>query len=80
MTNDRVYVIGDIHGHIEKLKDVHGWIERDQSAHGAATIVHVGDLTDRGPKSAQVVDYLASGMDAGEDWVVLKGNHDRMFS
>ena len=80
MTNDRVYVIGDIHGHIDKLQEVHGWIERDQSAHGAATIVHVGDLTDRGPKSAQVVDYLASGMDAGEDWVVLKGNHDRMFS
>jgi serine/threonine protein phosphatase 1 len=45
-----------------------------------APVVHLGDLVDRGPDSAGVIDYLMRGQDAGRDWVVLKGNHDRMFS
>ena len=48
--------------------------------HGAAPVVHVGDLVDRGPKSAGVVDFLRTGIARGADWVVLKGNHDRMFT
>ncbi len=80
MPADRVYVIGDIHGHIDKLVEQHDWIARDQAKHGAAPIVHVGDLTDRGPKSADVVEYLRAGVAGGQNWVVLKGNHDRMFS
>jgi serine/threonine protein phosphatase 1 len=27
-----------------------------------------------------VVDYLMQGVEAGRDWVVLKGNHDRLFT
>ena len=80
MSDQRIYVIGDIHGHIDKLREVHDWIAGDQVRHGSATIVHLGDLTDRGPKSADVVEYLTSGISDGQDWVVLKGNHDRMFS
>lgn len=76
----RTYAIGDIHGHLTKLQDLHGLIADDMAAHGAAPIVHVGDLVDRGPDSAGVIDYLAKGIDAGEDWQVLKGNHDRMFT
>ncbi len=74
------YAIGDIHGHLDLLQQVHGWIARDIAEHGPAPIVHVGDLVDRGPNSAGVIAYLMSGIAAGQDWIVLKGNHDRMFA
>lgn len=76
----RTYAIGDIHGHLDLLHHVHDLIAVDMAAHGPGTIVHVGDLVDRGPDSAGVVGYLAEGIARGEDWVVLKGNHDRMFA
>lgn len=76
----RAYAIGDIHGHIGLLQGVHALIEDDMARHGAAPIVHVGDLVDRGPDSRGVIDYLMAGMAKGQDWVVLKGNHDRMFA
>ncbi len=76
----RTYAIGDIHGHLEQLHRTHAWIARDAAQHGAAPIVHIGDLVDRGPDCAGVVDYLRAGVAAGQDWVVLKGNHDRMFT
>ncbi len=74
------YAIGDIHGHLELLRQVHALIAVDMADHGPGPIVHLGDLVDRGPNSAGVVEYLRAGMARGEDWVVLKGNHDRMFS
>lgn len=75
----RAYAIGDIHGHISLLHGAHELIDRDMEQYGAAPIVHVGDLVDRGPDSRSVVDYLSAGIAEGRDWVVLKGNHDRMF-
>ena len=76
----KTYAIGDIHGHLSLLTDLHGLIAQDMAATGAAPIVHIGDLVDRGPDSAGVVEYLRSGIAGGADWVVLKGNHDRMFT
>ena len=75
----RTYAIGDIHGHLDKLREVHGWIERDRDD-ADDVVVHVGDLTDRGPDSAGVIRFLIAGLKAGKPWVVLKGNHDRMMS
>lgn len=74
------YAIGDIHGHLDLLEAAHARIAADMAVHGPATVVHVGDLVDRGPDSRGVIDHLMRGIDRGEDWVVLKGNHDRMFS
>ncbi len=76
----RSYAIGDIHGHLDKLQMLHARIAQDAAIHGAAPIIHVGDLVDRGPDSRGVIDYLIGGLARGEDWVVLKGNHDRMFA
>jgi serine/threonine protein phosphatase 1 len=73
------YAIGDIHGHIGLLQGVHDLIAKDMAQNGAAPVVHVGDLVDRGPDSRGVIDWLMAGIAAGQDWVVLKGNHDRMF-
>lgn len=75
-----IYAIGDIHGHLDLLKAAHDRIAADMARHGAGTVVHVGDLVDRGPDSRGVIDHLSSGIDQGRDWVVLKGNHDRLFT
>jgi serine/threonine protein phosphatase 1 len=78
----RTYAIGDIHGHIDLLRGAHQRIAADKAECGDqdAPIVHIGDLVDRGPDSKAVIEYLSAGIAAGENWVVLKSNHDRMFT
>lgn len=78
----RSYAIGDIHGQLSLLQRAHALVERDKRAYADpdAPVVHVGDLVDRGPNSAGVVRYLRDGLDGGAPWIVLKGNHDRLFA
>jgi serine/threonine protein phosphatase 1 len=75
----RTYAIGDIHGQLGKLQAAHGLIAAD-GAGPEDVVVHVGDLVDRGPDSRGVIDWLMAGQADGRPWVVLKGNHDRMFT
>lgn len=77
----QTYAIGDIHGQLALLRRAHELIEADRAANGGAEalVVHVGDLVDRGPDSRGVIEFLMQGQAAGAPWVVLKGNHDRMF-
>lgn len=76
-----IYAIGDIHGHLELLEGAHALIARDQEEHGIAnsTVIHIGDLCDRGPDTKGVIQFVLDGIARGEDWLVLRGNHDRMF-
>lgn len=76
-----IYAIGDIHGQLGQLRAAHDRIAADREREGTwnAQVVHVGDLVDRGPDSKGVIDFLLEGLAAGEDWVALLGNHDRMF-
>lgn len=76
----RTYAIGDIHGHLDLLRRAHDRIAADQARHGPGQVVHLGDLVDRGPDCRGVIDWLMAGIADGQDWVVLKGNHDRMCS
>ena len=77
----RAYAIGDIHGHLNLLRAMQHLIAEDMARHGGpAPVIHLGDLVDRGPDSRGVIEHLMQGQARGEDWVVLKGNHDRMFS
>lgn len=78
----RTYAIGDIHGHIALLEQVHALIEADRARTGDhdAPVIHLGDLVDRGPDCRAVVQFLIDGMAAGRPWLVIKGNHDRMFT
>ena len=74
-----LYAIGDIHGHLGLLQAAHDLIARDMAQHGAGPVIHLGDLVDRGPDSRGVLEFLIAGIASGQDWTVLKGNHDRMF-
>lgn len=72
-----IYVVGDIHGQLAQLDRALALIEKD--AGRDASVVFVGDYTDRGPDSKGVLSRLIEGRDAGRNWQFLKGNHDRMF-
>ena len=77
----RSYAIGDIHGQLEMLHDAHARIAADRARCGGedAPIIHLGDYVDRGPDSRGVVRFLREGLPRGENWVAIKGNHDRML-
>jgi serine/threonine protein phosphatase 1 len=78
----RVYAIGDVHGCLAQLGLLHRLIAKDFAARpiDEAFLVHLGDLVDRGPASAGVVDLLASGPPLPEvPTVNLMGNHEHMM-
>jgi len=76
-----LYAIGDIHGQFDMLRAAHDRIVADRARHGGndAPVIHLGDLPDRGPDTRAVIQHLIDGIAVGEPWIVLKGNHDRMF-
>jgi len=78
----RMYVIGDVHGQLSMLTAVHDLIVEDRQRVGdlRAPVVHLGDLCDRGPDTAGVLQFLIDGIAAGAPWHVLKGNHDAAFA
>ncbi len=77
----RLYVIGDIHGQLDMLEAAHERIEADRARCGDTTapVIHLGDLVDRGPRSAEVVAFLMKGIADDRPWIVIKGNHDKIF-
>ena len=57
--NERLYVIGDVHGRLDLLDRVIAAIHRDVEEHGpGALTVTLGDYIDRGPTSRGVLDRL----------------------
>ncbi len=77
----RVYAIGDIHGQLDMLRTAHDRIAADRARCGDTTapVVHLGDYCDRGPDTAGVITFLIDGLEAGEPWRMVMGNHDRLF-
>lgn len=77
----RVYAIGDVHGQDDLLADLIGRIEGDIESRGPAqvTLVFLGDLIDRGPKSAEVVERLRTYRGAGVRTEFLTGNHEEVL-
>lgn len=73
-----IYAIADIHGYRAALEEALARIEEDAGAEDAP-VVFLGDLVDRGPDSRGVIDLLVRGIAEGRPWIVVKGNHDRLF-
>jgi len=73
----RVYAVGDIHGHSEKLRRVLGKILSEAEAwKGKTDIVFVGDYVDRGPDSRGVIDLLL-GLPETVTAHFIRGNHEQ---
>ncbi len=70
----RTFATGDIHGDLVGLQRVLGQLpDLDE----ADTLVFLGDYVDRGPRSAQVVEYLrALPTRTRAKVVALRGNHE----
>ena len=78
----RVYVIGDVHGCVERLIALHQLIAADLARDPVErpTLIHLGDYIDRGRQSAAVIRWLVSGTPlSGIDTVNLRGNHEQML-
>lgn len=77
----RLYAIGDIHGRLDLLDGLLEQIVRDEAARGgpASELVFLGDLVDRGPHSAQVIDRLIALRAERPGVRVLLGNHEEVF-
>ena len=77
----RAYVVGDIHGRLDLLEQLLSEIERDRAGRPArkTLLVFLGDLIDRGPHSAQVIERLRTYSAKGVRTVFLLGNHEEVL-
>jgi len=77
-----IYVVGDIHGRDDCLVEAHARIERDayhRARDRRVLEIYLGDLIDRGPQSAAVVERILQRT-GRRDVIVLKGNHELLFA
>ena len=77
----RAYAIGDVHGRLDLLERllarIHAELERDKPA--KTLLILVGDLIDRGPSSAEVIERLRTYHHQGVQPVFLLGNHEEVL-
>ncbi|WFE76939.1 metallophosphoesterase [Roseinatronobacter sp. S2] len=75
-----VYAVGDTHGSLSLYKELENSILRDAAKFsGVATIVLLGDMIDRGPQTAALIDHLLRPAPAPLRRVCLRGNHEAMM-
>ena len=76
---EAVYAVGDVHGCIEELALLIGRIEEDARQLGRRPlVVLLGDVIDRGPETAAVMDLVTHPRHRRMIGAIL-GNHERMM-
>ncbi len=77
----RAYAIGDVHGRLDLLDRLLTAIHDDLVLRPArkALLLFVGDLIDRGPSSAQVLERVRTYRRPGVRTVFLLGNHEEVL-
>ncbi|MDO8660891.1 MAG: SpoIIE family protein phosphatase, partial [Candidatus Woesearchaeota archaeon] len=83
----RVGVMGDVQGNFAQMKQAMesaGYITKTGKwKAGKAVFAFAGDLIDRGPESAQVLDFIMNLQEqaeaAGGKVIAVRGNHDQML-
>ncbi|QNG44033.1 metallophosphoesterase family protein [Sphingobium yanoikuyae] len=77
----RIYAIGDIHGRLDLLDQLLGMLVADNALRPdrQRRLILLGDLIDRGPHSAQVIERVRALHGSGSDIRLLKGNHEEIF-
>ena len=77
----RAYAVGDIHGRLDLLEQLLSRIESEilDRPKVKTSIVFLGDLIDRGPSSAQVIERLRTYSPAGASAHFIMGNHEEVM-
>jgi len=77
----RAYVVGDVHGRLDLLEQLLEKIHRDldDQRPPKVLVAFLGDLIDRGPHSAQVVERLRTYRHEGVRPIFLLGNHEEVL-
>ncbi len=77
----RAYAIGDVHGCDAQLERLLALIDADDAARSAARtyLIFLGDLVDRGPSSAGVVERVRQRMIDRADTRLIMGNHEEVM-
>lgn len=77
----RAYVIGDIHGRLDLLETLLAMVEDDFRSRPKrkTSIVFLGDLIDRGPSSAGVIEHLRNYRPGFAKPLFLMGNHEEVL-
>lgn len=77
----RVYAIGDIHGCDDQFAKLLALIDADHARREPMhqVIVLLGDLIDRGPDSAGVVERAMRLAQSGRDVRLIAGNHEELL-
>ena len=77
----RVYAIGDIHGRNDLLQLLLGQIDADDASREPAEthLIFLGDLMDRGPDSAGVIETAMALYKERQNIRFLMGNHEEIF-
>ncbi|MDP5280667.1 metallophosphoesterase family protein [Sphingomonas sp. DG1-23] len=78
---ERIYAIGDIHGRLDLIEALLGRIVADDRARPEAQtqLIFLGDLIDRGPQSAQVIEFALGLESSAWNCRFLLGNHEEVF-
>ena len=75
-----VYAIGDVHGMINLARKAEQEIASDLDFDPETSLIlYLGDLVDRGPDSAFVLDFLNVRSKNGAERIFLRGNHEAMM-
>ncbi len=79
--HERVYAIGDVHGRDDLFDALLSKIISDNATRETArtTLILLGDLVDRGPDSASVIDRAIALGEPFDDVRLLIGNHEECF-
>ena len=74
----KTHAIGDIHGCLDTLQK---FLEFNLRPEKGDRIIFLGDYIDRGPKSAQTIEFVYDLVNNSEEFevIALMGNHEDMF-
>jgi serine/threonine protein phosphatase 1 len=76
-----VYAVGDLHGCADLYRTLEQKIMADAALFGGeAVVVLLGDVVDRGPQSALLLDHLTAIAPAGMTRHCILGNHEDMMN
>ena len=78
----RAYAIGDVHGRLDLLERLLDRIGADVAARRPRKtfVIFLGDLIDRGPDSAGVVEHLRTWRPSFATPIFLSGNHEEVLT